>query len=264
EAADCTIEEREEYEPIIAEGGIVYAGVDYEPIAEQAAEDADILIWDGGNNDFSFLRPNLQIVVTDALRPDHLTTHHPGETTLRMADIAVINKTDPAKAETVAAMEQRISELAPGTAIVRAASPARLEDPESVKGKRVVVVEDGPTITHGGVSHGAGLVAAESAGAEIVDPRDFVDGELAALYRRFPHIGPVLPAMGYDEAQIRTLEAALKAAAADAIIAGTPIHLGGLVDAGKPVIRARYGYQDAGEPKLTGLVDEFLAAEGLG
>lgn len=260
EAADCTIEEREEYEPHIEAGGVVFAGVDYRAVAAAAEREADIILWDGGNNDFPFLRPDVHIVVVDALRPDHLATHHPGEAVLRMADIVVVNKTDAASAGTVEHMSEAIRGLAPTAAIVRARSPAVLEDFGAVRGKRVLVVEDGPTITHGGMAHGAGWAALRSVEAvSVVDPRDSATPALRAVYDAYPHIGRVLPAMGYSAAQRAALRETIDRSAADVIVAATPIDLAALIGPHKPVVRVRYDYADAGEPRLTDLVDARLA-----
>ena len=258
-AAECTIEEREEYEPHIAAGNIVFAGVDYAPILVAAEAECDIVLWDGGNNDMPFLRPDLHIVLVDARRPGHETSHHPGEAVLRMADIVVIAKTDVAAPDAVAAVAANVARIRPGVPVVRAASPVTLDDPAQVKGKRVLVVEDGPTITHGGLPDGAGVVAARTAGAvEIVDPRPFAAPVIRAVFDRYPHIGAVLPAVGYDAAQLAGLRETIEAADVDLVIAATPIDLGRLLATGKPMQRARYEYAEAGEPRLSELVDGFL------
>ena len=259
ESANCTIEEREEYEPHIEAGGIVFAGVDYRAIAAAAEREADIVLWDGGNNDFPFLRPDLHIVVADALRPDQLATHHPGESVLRMADVVVVNKTDAAAPEAVQRIVQGIRGLVRAT-IVLAASPAVLDDPASVRGKRVIVVEDGPTITHGGMAHGAGVAALRGvAGVTLVDPRDSAPPALRKVFDAYPHIGRVLPAMGYSPEQRAALKETIDRSAAEIAIAATPIDLAALIGPAKPVVRVRYGYADAGEPRLADLVDAFLA-----
>jgi predicted GTPase len=260
DAAGCTAEEREEYEPHIAFGNVVYAGVDYEAILAAAEQEADLIVWDGGNNDFAFFRPDLTITVTDALRPDQLTTHHPGEATLRMADIVVVNKVDSAERAVVEQMAERIRTVNPGARVVGAASPVRLDDPAAVAGRRVVVVEDGPTITHGDMPHGAGYAAAIAAGAEVVDPREAAPPGLQAVYAAYPHIGRVLPAVGYSPAQLADLAAAIDASPADLVVSGTPIDLAGLVQLSKPVVRARYEFAEAGIPTLEHLVDEFVAS----
>jgi predicted GTPase len=258
-AAHCTIEEREEYEPHIAAGNVVYAGVDYDPIVAAAEGEADVILWEGGNNDFPFVRPDLHIVLADALRPGQETSHHPGETVLRMADVVVITKTDAAPEADIERVEAAVGAVVPGVPVVRAASPVRLADPDAVRGKRVLVIEDGPTITHGGMPWGAGHVAALAAGAaEIVDPRPFAAPAVAQVYERYPHIGPVLPAVGYRAEQVAALAATVDASDADVVIAATPIDLAALTPLEKPVVRAFYDYQDAGEPTLGGFVDVFL------
>jgi predicted GTPase len=259
DAANCTIEEREEYEPHIEAGGIVFAGVDYRAIAAAAEREADIVLWDGGNNDFPFLKPDLHIVVADALRPDQLATHHPGEAALRMADIVVINKTDAAPPAAVECMIVAIRGLVRAT-IVRAASPSVLDDRKKVEGKRVIVVEDGPTITHGGMAHGAGVAALRGVpGVTLVDPRESAPEALRKVYDAYPHIGRVLPAMGYSPEQRAALRETIETSAAEVVIAATPIDLAALIGPTKPVVRVRYDYADAGEPILADLVDGFLA-----
>jgi predicted GTPase len=264
--AECTAEEREEYEPYVEMGGVVFAGVDYAAILEQAEREADVLVWDGGNNDFPFLAPDWHLVLVDALRPDQLDTHHPGEATLRMADVVVVNKIAAAAASDVARIEARLAALRPGVPILRATSPVQLDDEAAVRGRRVVVVDDGPTLTHGGMPFGAGTVAARAAGAaEIVDPRDFARGAMADTLRRHPHLDRTLPAMGYGESQLADLRATLEAVDADVIVSGTPIDLARLLRPGKPVVRARYRYADADgrdgpESELGRALDAFLAS----
>jgi predicted GTPase len=257
--AGCTAEEREEYEPHIRFGNVVFAGVDYEAILAEADREADLIVWDGGNNDYPFLRPQLQITVVDALRPDQLTTHHPGEMVLRAADIVVINKVDSARADVVEAIARDVAALNPTATIVRAASPPRLEDPEAVAGRRVLVVEDGPTITHGGMSHGAGYVAAVAADAEVVDPRLTATGVFEEIYRTYPHIGGVLPAVGYNDDHLRALTETIEASDADLVVSGTPIDLGALISTSKPIVRVTYEFTEAGVPTLEHLVDEFVS-----
>ncbi len=263
-AADCTIEEREEYEPHIAAGGVVFAGVDYTRILAEAEKEADLVLWEGGNNDFPFVQPDYHIVLADALRPGQEVSHHPGETVLRMADVLVIAKTDVAPAEDVARVGEALAEVKPGIPIVRGASPVELDAPEAVRGKRVLVVEDGPTVTHGGMAYGAGTVAARAAGvAELVDPRASAVPEIIEIYRRYPHIGVVLPAVGYGREQIDALRRTIAASDAEVVVAATPIDLAALIDAEKPIVRARYEFADPGEPSLAALVDDFLARIGL-
>jgi len=258
--ADCTLEEREEYEPHIAAGGIVYAGVDYKAILRQAEQDTDLIIWDGGNNDFSFYRPDYSIVVVDALRPNQLDTHYPGAAVLRMADLVVVNKVHAATAEQLAQVDAGLDRIVPETARLHAASPVTLDDPEAVAGARVLIVEDGPTITHGGMPHGAAYQALLGiADVEIVDPRPYAAPLIQDVYERFDHIGPVLPAMGYSAAQLDALRATIEAAGVDLVVAGTPIDLARALKIPTPVIRARYRYQDSGEPGLSHYVDAFLS-----
>lgn len=261
--ADCTIEEREEYEPYIEIGAVVYAGVDYARVLETAEAESDIILWDGGNNDFPFIKPSLMIAIIDALRPGHAALYHPGETVLRMADIAIIAKTDRARPEQVSLVEETIGLMNPNATILKAASPVRLDSKEEINGKRVLVVEDGPTLTHGGMSYGAGTVAAEAAGAKIVDPRPYAPPEIEKVYRDYPHLGNVLPAVGYYPAQIEALTETINRAEVDAVVSGTPIDLAAIVSTNKPIFRARYDYADAGEATLSNEIDGFLARAGL-
>jgi predicted GTPase len=264
DAADCTIEEREEYEPHLAAGNVVHAGVDYARVLRLAEADCDVILWDGGNNDFPFVRPDLHIVLVDPLRPGHETTHHPGEAVLRMADVIVVAKADAAAAHDVQRVAETARRINPRAAIVRAASPVTLEDEAAVRGKRVLVIEDGPTTTHGGMSHGAGYVAASRAQpAAIVDPRSFVPPELAAVYRDYPGLGPVLPALGYNRRQLDLLEQAIDAAPVDVVVSATPVDLAGLVRVRKPIVRARYEFAEMEEGGLTAIVSAFLERSGL-
>lgn len=260
DAAGCTIEEREEYEPHLATGGVVWAGVDYERILTAAEREADLILWDGGNNDFPFVRPDLHLVLTDPLRAGHERLWHPGETVLRMADVAIVAKANSATQEALAQVEASVAELAPRADRIRGESIVRLDPPASLAGQRVLVVEDGPTITHGGMPHGAGWVAARAAGVrEPIDPRSVAVGEIAEVYVRYPHIGKVLPAMGYSRGELADLKATIVASGADAIVCGTPADLGALLELSLPVYRARYDYQDAAGPDgLAHRVDEFL------
>jgi predicted GTPase len=250
DAADCTNEEREEYEPYVDAGSVIFAGVDYAAILEAAEREAELVLWDGGNNDFPFLAPDLHIVLVDALRPDQIDTHHPGETVARMADVIVVNKVDAAASGDVQRAIDAVRRVNPDAAIVRARSPVVLEDPEAVRGR--------------GMPYGAGYVAAVEAGAEIVDPREAADPALAAVFARFPHLGRVLPALGYDAAQLEALRRTLDAADADVIVSGTPFDVARRIAPNKPVVRARYAYADAGEPTLGRIVDDFLARRGFG
>jgi predicted GTPase len=258
-AARCTLEEREEYKPHVAFGNIVFAGIDYTAILAAAEGQADIIVWDGGNNDFPFIRPDLHIVVADALRPRQITTHHPGETTARMADVIVLNKADAA---TLANIEIATAELRAVNAkapIVQAGSPVRLDDITAVAGKRVIVIEDGPTITHGGMTYGAGYVAAKAAvAAEIVDPRDSAAPEIESIFQAYPHIGKVLPAVGYGAARLQALAAMVNSSTAEVVVSATPTDLGRLVSINKKIVRARYEYAEIGAPALSSFVDTFL------
>jgi len=260
DAADCTIEEREEYEPHILAGGVVHAGVDYGRIVARAQAESDVILWDGGNNDFPFVRPDLAIALVDPLRAGHETSHHPGETVLRMADIVIAAKTNVAEAaqvDQVIAAARRVNQAA---TMVRGASVVRLDRPALVTGRRVVVIDDGPTLTHGGMDHGAGYSAAVAAGAAaIVDPRPWAIGTIATAFRDYPHLRHVIPALGYSPAQIADLSATLNAVDADAVVSGTPADLARLAALRLPVARAFYDYADAGEPAIGALVDAFLA-----
>jgi predicted GTPase len=259
DSAACTIEEREEYEPHLALGNIVFAGVDYAAILQAAEKEADIILWDGGNNDFPFIRPNLHIALADALRPGQVATHHPGETVARMADILVVTKVDAAPANDVQRTIAALKQLNSRAPVVQSASPVRLDDPSLVKGRRVLVVEDGPTITHGGMAFGAGYVAAKAAGAaEIIDPRLAARGTIAQAFAAYPHIGRVLPALGYGRDQLRALAETIAASGAELVVAATPVDLARIIPIDKPVVRARYEYAELGEPRLSALVDQFL------
>jgi predicted GTPase len=262
--AQCTVEEREEYEPHIALGNIVHAGVDYGRILERAEKESDIILWDGGNNDFAFYRPDLNIVLVDPMRAGHETAYHPGEAVLRMADVVVVAKTNSASAADVAAVIESARHLAPHATIVRGASRIVLDDPAMVKGRRVLVIEDGPTITHGGMAFGAGLVAAREAGAAaIVNPRPAARGRIAEIFAEYPHIGNVIPAMGYSQGDLADLQSTIEAAAADVVIAGTPCDLGRLIKTRVPIVRARYEYDDVDTPRLSDVVAEFLKNQDL-
>ncbi len=264
DAADCTIEEREEYEPHIALGNVVYAGVDTRRVLDAAARDADLILWDGGNNDFPFVRPDLHIVLADALRPGQVATHHPGEAVLRMADVVVIAKSDAAARADVTRVEAAVRRINPRAQRVRGGSPVTLDDAAAVRGRRVIVVEDGPTTTHGGMAHGAGYAAALAAGAEIVDPRDSAAPASAALYARYPHLGPVLPATGYSAAERAALAATIEASRAEFVVSGTPHDLAQLLGLSKRVLRARYEFAEVDAPGLWGAVEAFLERANLG
>jgi len=248
---ECTIEEREEYEPHIDNGVIVYAGVDYEAILREAEKEVDVILWDGGNNDFSFYKPDLQITVADPLRPGHESSYYPGEVNVRLADVVVINKVDTANPEDVIKVRENVHNINPNAIIIEGASPIYVDDPEAIRGKRVLVVEDGPTLTHGGMKIGAGWVAARRFGAaEIVDPRPFAVGEILATYNKYPNTGTILPAMGYGEQQIRDLEKTIEAADVDLVIIGTPIDLTRVMKINRPSQRVRYELEEIGKPDL--------------
>jgi len=252
---DCTIEEREEYEPHIVNDVLVFAGVDYEAILRAAEKEADIILWDGGNNDLPFYIPDLQIVVADPHRPGHETSYHPGEANARTADVFVINKVDTADAENVLALHESLRALSPDATILEGASPLFVDNPQEIKGKRVLVVEDGPTLTHGGMAYGAGWVAARRFGAaEIVDPRPYAVGSIKETYQKYPTTGDVLPAMGYGDKQIHELEKTINNADVDLVIIGTPIDLGRLMKIKRPTQRVRYELQIIGQPTLKDLL----------
>lgn len=254
----CTIEEREEYEPHIDRGTIVYAGVDYGAILEQAEQEADIILWDGGNNDTPFYQPDLHIVVADPLRAGHELTYYPGETNIRMADVVIINKIDTADFDDIEFVRENIRENNANAVIIDAASPLSVEKPELIRGKRALVVEDGPTLTHGEMSFGAGVVAAEKFGAaEIVDPRPWIVGKIAETYQKYPDIGALLPAMGYGDEQVADLEKTINAVDCDVVVIGTPIDLRKIIKIKKPAVRVMYELQEIGKPNLEDVLKRF-------
>ncbi len=256
---DVTIEEREEYEPHLRNGRIVYAGVDYEKILRQAEEEADIVIWDGGNNDLPFYASDLHIVVVDPHRPDHAERYFPGETNVRMADVVVINKVDTATRENIETARRIALELNPNVTIVDAASPIFVENGEQIKGKKVLVIEDGPTTTHGEMTFGAGWVAAKRYGAaEIIDPRPFAVGTIHDTFVKYPNTGPILPAMGYGSEQTKDLEQTINNSNADIVLVATPIDIRNVIRLEKPGLRVRYDLQEIGEPTLTGILSDFV------
>jgi predicted GTPase len=254
----CTIEEREEYEPHLRMGTVVYAGIDYAAILERAQAEADIVLWDGGNNDTPFFKPDLHLVVADPLRAGHETRYHPGETNLRMADVVVINKESNARPEDIESVREAIRANNPDADIVDAASPIFVEDPGMIRGQRVLCIEDGPTLTHGEMTIGAGVVAAQRFGAKtIVDPRPFLKGSLVDTFKLYPGIGTLLPAMGYGEKQVRDLEATINATDCDAVVIATPIDLRRLVKLNKPATRVTYELQEIGQPALADFLKRF-------
>jgi predicted GTPase len=259
DAAQCTIEEREEYEPHLAIGTLVYAGADYARIVEAAQRDADIILWDGGNNDFPFIRPNFHVVLVDPLRAGHECTHHPGEAVLRMADLVIVAKSNSASAVDVERVTASAHALNPNAEILRGASIITLDAPDSVRGKRAIVIDDGPTLTHGGMAYGAGYLAAVEAGAaEIVDPRTSALGHIAAAFEQYPHIGKVLPALGYSQAQLDDLQATINGSRADVVVSGTPSDIARLIAIEKPVVRARYEFAEVGAPRLIQCLGAFI------
>ncbi len=254
----CTIEEREEYEPHIDKGIIVYSGVDYDKILQEAEKEADIILWDGGNNDFSFYHADLSIVLVDPLRPGHEIAYHPGETNLRLADVIVINKIDSANKADVDLVRQNVEKYNPGALIIEAASPLKVDGYASIKNKRVLVVEDGPTLTHGGMEYGAGFVAAKKYGAkEIIDPRPYAAGSIKDTFATYDHMENVLPAMGYGDQQIKDLEETINRIDCDLIISGTPIDMTRVLTTNKPILRVEYYLQEIGQPSLADVLAKF-------
>lgn len=256
---NCTIEEIEEYEPHIVSGTIIYAGVDYAAILAQAEKEADIILWDGGNNDLPFYKPDLHIVVTDPLRVGNELSYYPGEANLRMADVVVINKVDSAKGEDITKLRTNIKLVNKRAKIIDAASPVFVENHEMIEGKTVLVVEDGPTLTHGDMKFGAGVVAAEKFGArEIIDPRPFTVKSIKDTYKKYPNIGKLLPAMGYGASQVRDLQTTINKTSCDLVIIGTPIDLRRIITINKPSVRVTYELEEIGAPNLTTVLKEFL------
>jgi len=253
---ECTIEEREEYEPHINRGSVVMAGVDYEAILREAEKEADVVIWDGGNNDFSFYKPDIEIVVVDPHRAGHELTYHPGETNFRRANVIVINKIETAENEGVELVRKNIREINPSAMVIDAASPVTVDTPEKIRGKRVLVIEDGPTLTHGEMTYGAGVVAAMKFGAkELVDPRPYTVRSITETYEKYPKIGTLLPAMGYGDQQVKDLEATVNKTPCDIVLVATPIDLRRLIKIKKPALRVGYDLQEIGKPTL----DDALA-----
>ena len=256
---DCTIEEMEEYEPHIVRGSVVYAGVDYKAILDQAEKEADIILWDGGNNDLPFYKPDLFIVVADPHRVGHELSYFPGESNLRMADVVVINKMDSARPEDVAKLKENIAAVNPNATVIEANSPVTVENREIITGKRCLIVEDGPTLTHGEMKFGAGTVAAEKFGAsEIIDPRPWIEGTIAETFEKYPDIGHVLPAMGYGGQQMKDLEATINAVDCDVVVIGTPIDLRRIISIDKPSVRVTYDLEEIGSPDVTAVLKPFL------
>jgi len=259
DSSGLTIEEREEYEPHIANGNIVYAGVDYEKILRKAETESDVILWDGGNNDFPFIKPDLWITVADPLRAGHELSYHPGETCFRSADVIIINKIDSAGLEGIEAVRESIRKYNPKAVVMEAASPIFVDGYEKIRGKRVLIIEDGPTLTHGGMSFGAGYVAARKFGAaEIVDPRPFAVGSIKRTFEIYPHLKNILPAMGYGKEQIEELEQTINASDADLVIIATPVNLGRILRINKPYVRVTYELQEVGRPTLKDVLQDFV------
>ncbi|BBM85969.1 cyclic 2,3-diphosphoglycerate synthase [Candidatus Uabimicrobium amorphum] len=260
----CTIEEMEEYEPYIAMGSYIYAGIDYEAIVREAEKDADIILWDGGNNDIPFYQPDLEIVVVDPLRPGHEVEYYPGEVNLRRADYVIINKIDSANYEDVVQLRHNIIAVNSQATLIEAASPLTVENYKQINGKRVVVIEDGPTLTHGEMKYGAGVYAAKKYRAkQILDPRPFVEGEMAEIFAKHPHIENSIPAMGYSEKQLRDLETTVNRMDCDLVIIGTPIDLSRVIKIEKPCVRVQYDLQEIGTPNLETILEDFLAKKSV-
>lgn len=263
EAQHCTIEEREEYEPHIVEGTIVYAGVDYEAILREAEKEADVVLWDGGNNDTSFYVPDLQIVVVDPHRAGHELTYYPGETNLLVADVVVVNKEDSARPEDIDKVRDNVYRTNSRAMVIDACSPLFVDHPEKIRAKRALVIEDGPTLTHGGMRYGAGVVAARKYGArELVDPRPFAIGSIAETFAKYPDVGTLLPAMGYGDEQVRDLEKTIRGSDAEVVVVATPIDLGRLVEIDQPSVRVRYELQEIGAPTLEDALDRVSGLRG--
>jgi len=256
---NCTIEEMEEYEPHIVTGTIIYAGVDYEAILREAEKEADIILWDGGNNDTAFYKPDLTILVADPHRPGHEVLYHPGETNLRLADVVVVNKIDTADHDDIQAVFESIREINPEAVVIEGASPLTVEKPEVIRNKRVLVIEDGPTLTHGEMQYGAGVVAAWKYGAsELVDPREFAVGKIAETFQIYPEIGTLLPAMGYGDEQMKDLETTIANTDCDSVVIGTPIDLRRVIKIDKPSTRVSYNLQEIGQPTLDDVLAKFI------
>ncbi len=264
----CTIEEMEEYEPHVVRGNVIYSGVDYEAIlrvAEKDTKGCDVILWDGGNNDFPFYKPDLMVTVVDPHRAGHELKYYPGEVTLRLADVVVINKMDSAAPGDIQTVRESIKKVAPGATVIDSASPIKVDDPSVINGKRVLVVEDGPTLTHGEMKIGAGIVAAREFGAsELVDPRPFIVGKLKETFKLYPEIGTLLPAMGYDNQQLKDLETTINQTDCDSVIIGTPIDLNRIININKPNTRVYYDLQEIGYPNLEQVLDEFMKKHNLG
>jgi predicted GTPase len=261
---ECTIEEREEYEPHIDNGIVVYAGVDYEKILREAEKEADVVVWDGGNNDMSFYKPDLNIVVADPHRAGNELTYYPGETNLRMADVIIINKVDTADPQKVKQVKDNIKLVNPSATMLEAASPITADNPEAVRGKRVLVIEDGPTLTHGGMPYGAGTIFAKKFGAGmIVDPKPYAVGSIGEAYKKYAHLGAILPALGYGERQVAELKETIDRIPCDVVVIGTPIDLRRVVTINKPTVRVKYELKVLGPVSLEQVLDGFIQRSGI-
>lgn len=263
----CTIEEMEEYEPHIVRGNVIYAGVDYEAILRAAENDpngCDVIVWDGGNNDFPFYKSDLYITVTDPHRAGHGLSYYPGETVLRLSDVVIINKIDSAPPEGIEEISRIVQDIVPDAVLIEAASPIRVDEPELIRGRRVLVIEDGPTMTHGGMKFGAGTLAAQKFGAsEVIDPRPYLVGQLVDTFKTYPGIGKLLPAMGYGEQQLKDLQATIRKCDCDTVIIGTPIDLNRVIEIEKPSVRVGYDLQEIGRPDLVDVLEEVLSVEAV-
>ena len=262
--AECTIEEREEYEPHIENGTVVFAGVDYDRILREAEKEADIILWDGGNNDLPFFKPDLHIVIADPLRAGQELSYHPGEANAMMADVIIINKIDSATPEQIDTIKTNIQKINPGAIIIDAKSPVFVEDEKLIAGKKVLVVEDGPTLTHGNMSFGAGIVAAKKYNAkEIIDPRPWAVSTIKEVFEKFTQLGKLLPAMGYNKEQVAELETTINSVPCDTVVVGTPIDIGRLIDINKPLVRVKYSIEEITKPDLTDIMKSFCKERGL-
>ena len=259
----CTIEEREEYEPYIDMDGVIYAGVDYEKILREAEKEADVIIWDGGNNDFSFIKPDLLITIADPHRAGHEISYYPGELNVRSADVVIINKITTAKRKDVEIVFNNVKQINPSAKIIDGISTVKADDPDMIKGKKVLVIEDGPTVTHGGMKYGAGMVAAKGVAKEIIDPRPFAVGSIIETFGKYPHLTNVLPAMGYGKKQIGELEETINNADCDVVVSGTPIDITRILKANKPIVRVKYGVGKATVKELEAIVETFLKKHNL-
>ncbi len=260
----CTIEECEEYEPHIDMGAVIYAGIDYQKIGSEAEKEADVIVWDGGNNDMPFFRSDLKVVVADPHRPNHECTYYPGEANVYMADVIVLNKIDSCYPDDLQTVRDNVMAMNPHARLIHGASPIFVDHGERIRGKRVLVIEDGPTLTHGNMTYGAGVVAANRYGAaEIVDPKEYFQGTLVDALRKYPDMGPILPALGYGKKQVGDLEKTLNSVDCDLVLSATPIDLSRILEIKRPCLRVRYELQEIGDPNFDQIIDEFIAKKHL-